>query len=72
LQLRTHGDLENQIVVWKYPGLTQLASLTRHSSGVLYTVVAPDGEAVVTGGGDETPFLECLQQKLVHRRNHEF
>jgi WD40 repeat protein len=54
LQVSTHGDLEHQIRVWKYPGLTQLVSLTAHSAGVLYMAVSPDGEAVVTGGGDET------------------
>jgi cell division cycle 20-like protein 1 (cofactor of APC complex) len=53
LHVSTHGDLENQIVVWKYLDLTQLASLTGHSSGVLNMAVSPDGEAIVNGGGDE-------------------
>jgi cell division cycle 20-like protein 1 (cofactor of APC complex) len=54
LQVSTRGDFQNQIRVWKYPGLTQLVSLTAHSARVLYMAVSPDGEAVVTGGGDET------------------
>jgi WD40 repeat protein len=53
LQVSTHGDLENQMVVCKYPDLTQHATLTGHSSEVLYMAMSPDGEAVVTGGGDE-------------------
>nr|CAD7592097.1 unnamed protein product [Timema genevievae] len=43
----THGYSQNQILVWKYPSLTQVAKLTGHS-------MAPDGEAIVTGAGDET------------------
>jgi WD40 repeat protein len=54
LQVSTHGDFQNQIRVWKYPGVTQLASLTAHSARVLYMAVSPDGEAVVTGAADET------------------
>jgi WD40 repeat protein len=57
LQVCTHGNLQNQILMWKYPSLTQLASLTGHSSGVLYMAVSPDGEAIVTSAGDET--LHC-------------
>jgi cell division cycle 20-like protein 1 (cofactor of APC complex) len=53
LQVSTHGDLQNQVHVWKYLGLTQLTSLTAHSARVLYIAVSPDGKAVQTGGGDE-------------------
>uniref|UniRef100_A0A1B6M5E7 Fizzy-related protein homolog n=1 Tax=Graphocephala atropunctata TaxID=36148 RepID=A0A1B6M5E7_9HEMI len=50
----THGYSQNQILVWKYPALTQVAKLTGHSYRVLYLAVSPDGEAIVTGAGDET------------------
>uniref|UniRef100_A0A671LSM7 Fizzy-related protein homolog n=1 Tax=Sinocyclocheilus anshuiensis TaxID=1608454 RepID=A0A671LSM7_9TELE len=50
----THGYSQNQILVWKYPSLTQVAKLTGHSYRVLYLVMSPDGEAIVTGAGDET------------------
>jgi WD40 repeat protein len=46
--------LENHVVIWKYPGLKHLSSLTAHSSGVHYMAVSPDGQAIVTGGGDKT------------------
>lgn len=81
--MSTHGYSQNQILVWKYPSLTQVAKLTGHSYRVLYLVrlqlsvcgythtatcspshqfvfvfpsqaVSPDGEAIVTGAGDET------------------
>jgi hypothetical protein len=28
LQVSTHGDLDSHIIVWKYPNLTQLATLS--------------------------------------------
>lgn len=40
--------------MWKYPSLTQVANLTGHSYRVLYLAMSPDGEAIVTGAGDET------------------
>lgn len=50
----THGYSQNQILVWKYPSLSQVAKLTGHSYRVLYLALSPDGEAIVTGAGDET------------------
>uniref|UniRef100_A0A0K2TZH0 CDC20/Fizzy WD40 domain-containing protein n=2 Tax=Lepeophtheirus salmonis TaxID=72036 RepID=A0A0K2TZH0_LEPSM len=50
----THGYSQNQILVWKYPSLVQVAKLTGHSYRVLYLAMSPDGEAIVTGAGDET------------------
>lgn len=50
----THGYSQNQIVVWKYPSLTKVATLTGHSMRVLYLAVSPSGETIVTGAGDQT------------------
>eukprot|EP01124_Arcella_intermedia_P029214 TRINITY_DN6113_c1_g1_i1.p1 TRINITY_DN6113_c1_g1~~TRINITY_DN6113_c1_g1_i1.p1 ORF type:complete len:517 (-),score=52.35 TRINITY_DN6113_c1_g1_i1:218-1768(-) len=50
----THGYSQNQITVWSYPSLSQIATLTGHSMRVLYLAVSPDGQTVVTGAGDET------------------
>jgi len=50
----THGYSQNQVVVWSYPSMTQIATLTGHTMRVLYLAVAPDGQTVVTGAGDET------------------
>ncbi|KAI0301715.1 WD40-repeat-containing domain protein [Multifurca ochricompacta] len=44
----------NQICIWKYPSLDMVASLTGHTSRVLYLAMNPDGETIVTGAGDET------------------
>jgi cell division cycle 20-like protein 1 (cofactor of APC complex) len=50
----THGYSQNQVVVWKYPSITPLATLTGHTSHVLYLAMSPNGQTVVTGAGDET------------------
>ncbi|WVN89992.1 uncharacterized protein L203_105223 [Cryptococcus depauperatus CBS 7841] len=48
------GPVSNQIQIWKYPSMTQVATLTGHSYRVLYLAMSPDGQTIVTGAGDET------------------
>jgi cell division cycle 20-like protein 1 (cofactor of APC complex) len=50
----THGYSQNQVVVWKYPSMQQIATLTGHTYRVLYLAMSPDGQTIVTGAGDET------------------
>ncbi|THU66101.1 hypothetical protein C4D60_Mb05t10630 [Musa balbisiana] len=50
----THGYSQNQIMVWKYPSLSKVATLTGHTLRVLYLAMSPDGQTIVTGAGDET------------------
>jgi cell division cycle 20-like protein 1 (cofactor of APC complex) len=50
----THGYSLNQIIVWKYPSMQQLATLTGHNLRVLFLAGSPDGASIVTGAGDET------------------
>ena len=50
----THGYSQNQIVVWRYPSMSKVATLTGHNLRVLYLAVSPDGQTIVTGAGDET------------------
>eukprot|EP00471_Norrisiella_sphaerica_P014385 CAMPEP_0184498616 /NCGR_PEP_ID=MMETSP0113_2-20130426/39418_1 /TAXON_ID=91329 /ORGANISM="Norrisiella sphaerica, Strain BC52" /LENGTH=520 /DNA_ID=CAMNT_0026886213 /DNA_START=30 /DNA_END=1592 /DNA_ORIENTATION=- len=50
----THGYSLNQIIVWKYPAMQKLATLTGHTFRVLYLAISPDGQTIVTGAGDET------------------
>ncbi|GJD12712.1 Protein FIZZY-RELATED 2 [Galdieria sulphuraria] len=50
----THGYSQNQIIVWKYPSLSKVTTLTGHTYRVLYLAVSPDNESIVTGAGDET------------------
>jgi len=50
----THGYSLNQIIVWKYPQMSKVTTLTGHTFRVLYLSMSPDGESIVTGAGDET------------------
>ncbi|OQR95729.1 WD repeat-containing protein srw1 [Achlya hypogyna] len=50
----THGYSLNQVIVWKYPTMTKLVTLTGHTYRVLYLAMSPDGQTIVTGAGDET------------------
>ncbi|KAI4327033.1 hypothetical protein L6164_019537 [Bauhinia variegata] len=50
----THGYSQNQIIVWRYPNMSKLATLTGHTYRVLYLAISPDGQTIVTGAGDET------------------
>lgn len=50
----THGYSLNQVIVWKYPTMEKLATLTGHTFRVLYLAMNPDGSSIVTGAGDET------------------
>ena len=50
----THGYSDNAVMVWKYPSLKRIQTLTGHSLRVLYLAMSPDSETIVTGAGDET------------------
>jgi len=50
----THGYSLNQIILWRYPSMTKVATLTGHTYRVLYLAMSPDGSTIVTGAGDET------------------
>ena len=50
----THGYSLNQIILWKYPSMAKVATLTGHTFRVLYLATSPDGQTIVTGAGDET------------------
>jgi len=60
----THGYSDNAVVVWKYPSLKKIATLTGHSTRVLYLAMSPDAETIVTGAGDETLRFWKVFQKL--------
>ncbi len=68
----THGYSLNQIIVWKYPTMKKLATLTGHTYRVLYLGISPDGENIVTGAGDESlrfwnvfPENKCREDKKI-------
>ena len=50
----THGYQLNEINLWKVPDMSKVATLTGHTSRVLYLAMSPEGNQIVTGAGDET------------------
>jgi WD40 repeat protein len=52
--LSAHGYSTNTLVLWRFPSMSRVVTLTGHTFRVLYMTVAPDGESVCTGAGDET------------------
>ncbi|KAF9425982.1 substrate-specific activator of APC-dependent proteolysis [Podila epigama] len=68
----THGFSQNQVFVWKYPSMEQIAVLKGHSCRVLYLSLSPDGQTIVTGAGDETlRFWNVFQKSKVERRDDD-
>ncbi|CAG9858269.1 unnamed protein product [Phyllotreta striolata] len=49
-----HGFVHNEIVIWKYPGMTRVAELMGHTSRVLHLAMSADGSTVLSAGADET------------------
>ncbi|XP_065313603.1 uncharacterized protein LOC135922970 isoform X2 [Gordionus sp. m RMFG-2023] len=64
----THGYSQNQIVIWKYPSLSQMTVLTGHSYRVLYLALSPDGKSIVTGAGDETLRFWNVFDRNIHKK----
>lgn len=50
----SHGYSHNDVVVWRYPSMSRIATLQGHKTRVLFLTMDPSGENVVTGAGDET------------------
>ncbi|XP_065177478.1 cell division cycle protein 20 homolog [Sycon ciliatum] len=49
-----HGYPKNQLTVWRYPQLEQVAELSGHTERILYMSASPDNTTVVSGSADET------------------
>ncbi|KAH9621217.1 hypothetical protein KSS87_016655 [Heliosperma pusillum] len=59
----THGYSQNQIVVWKYPSMSKLATLTGHSYRVLYLAISPDGQEMKLSDSGVSSLLPSLRTR---------
>ena len=50
----SHGFADNQLMVWRYPSMANIARINAHSSRVLHLALSPDGTTVASAAGDET------------------
>eukprot|EP01084_Bolivina_argentea_P111553 199009_1 len=63
---------QHHIVVWRYPSMTRVATLTGHTYRVLYLAMSPDGQTIVTGTGDETlRFWETFPSNSKHKNSYK-
>lgn len=53
----THGYSQNEIIVWKYPKMEKISTLTGHTYRVLYLAMNPEGTTIVTGAGKHISYL---------------
>ena len=44
----------NEIIMWNYPSMTKVSTLTGHTTRVLFLSMSPDARTIVSGAGDET------------------
>ena len=52
--LSSHGFINNQLCIWKYPTMKKIAELRGHTSRVLHLSLSPDGTTVASAAADET------------------
>jgi cell division cycle protein 20 (cofactor of APC complex) len=70
--LSSHGFVNNQLCIWKYPQMKKIADLRGHTSRVLHLALSPDGTTVASAAADETlrfwkvfePSQSALRKKL--------
>ncbi|CAG2104195.1 unnamed protein product [Medioppia subpectinata] len=71
--ISSHGYSNNELIIWKYPGLAKVAELTGHTARVLGLVMSPDGSTVASVGADETlRFWECFQIDAQKKKKTNF
>lgn len=52
--ISAHGHPKNHMVVWQYPCMKELATLTGHAERILHMVLSPRRTRVASASSDET------------------
>ncbi|KAI9089814.1 WD40-repeat-containing domain protein [Phlyctochytrium arcticum] len=57
-----HHTSSDQLVIWSWPTMTEVARLPGHTARPLFLAMSPRGDCIVTGAGDESiKFWKCFQ-----------
>ncbi|KND01612.1 uncharacterized protein SPPG_03409 [Spizellomyces punctatus DAOM BR117] len=60
--ISSHHTTGDQLIIWSWPSMREIARLPGHSSRPLFFAMSPNGETIVTGAGDENlKFWKCFQ-----------
>ncbi|XP_058659984.1 LOW QUALITY PROTEIN: cell division cycle protein 20 homolog [Ammospiza caudacuta] len=57
--ISAHGFAQNQLVIWKYPIMNEVAELQAHTDRILNLTMSPDGTSVASAAADETLRICC-------------
>ncbi|XP_061098980.1 cell division cycle protein 20 homolog [Conger conger] len=67
-----HGYMHNNMVIWKYPAMTQVAELLGHDGRILNLALSPDGNAIASIAADETVRLwNCFEMDPIKKKSKE-
>uniref|UniRef100_A0A8C0DQS2 CDC20/Fizzy WD40 domain-containing protein n=1 Tax=Balaenoptera musculus TaxID=9771 RepID=A0A8C0DQS2_BALMU len=67
-----HGFAQNQLVIWKYPTMANVAELKGHTAQVLSLTMSPDGATVASAAAAETLRLwRCFELDPAWQRERE-
>eukprot|EP00827_Trimyema_finlayi_P006044 TRINITY_DN665_c0_g1_i1.p5 TRINITY_DN665_c0_g1~~TRINITY_DN665_c0_g1_i1.p5 ORF type:complete len:103 (+),score=16.45 TRINITY_DN665_c0_g1_i1:821-1129(+) len=66
--ISSHGYSMNEIILWNYPNMTKVSTLTGHTTRVLFLSMSPDARTIVSGAGDETLRFWSIQPPEVKQK----
>ena len=70
--LSAHGFENNQLCLWKFPGMKKICELKGHVNRVLQMCESPDGELVATAGADETLMIWRVFERKAKKEENYF
>lgn len=64
--ISAHGHPRNHMMIWQYPSMTRLGTLTGHSERILHMCLSPKRSRVASASSDETLRIWQCFEKAKH------